>query len=101
MIASEMSSLTLFLRHPTALVVSQVVQYGMGSMILIIAGFKGATIQVFMRQKRRRRGCEPATSGDAKTKRLTSASLPHSPPVPPPGAQGALSPPWLPSWRRS
>jgi hypothetical protein len=46
-IASEMSSLSLFLRHPTALVVSQVVQYGLGSMISIIAGFKGATIQVF------------------------------------------------------
>ena len=46
-IASEMSSLSLFLRHPTALVVSQVVQYGLGSMISIIAGFKGAIIQVF------------------------------------------------------
>ena len=46
-IAAEMSSLSLFLHHPTALVVSQVIQYGMGSIISIIAGFKGATIQVF------------------------------------------------------
>lgn len=47
LIASTASQSDLFLHHPTALVVSRAVQYGMGNMISIIAGLRGASVQAF------------------------------------------------------
>jgi hypothetical protein len=47
LIAATASQSKLFLHHPTALVVSQKVQYGMGNMISIIAGLQGALVQAF------------------------------------------------------
>lgn len=47
LIASTASQSDLFFGHPTALVVSQVVQYGMGNMISIIAGLQGASVKAF------------------------------------------------------
>jgi hypothetical protein len=46
-IASAISNPALFLRHPTALVASQAVQYGLGNMISIITGMQGATVRPF------------------------------------------------------
>ena len=46
-IASAVSDPDLFLQHQIAVVVSQAVQYGMGNMIAILAGLKGAAIRVF------------------------------------------------------
>jgi hypothetical protein len=47
LIASIASQQTLFLKNPTALVVSQKVQYGMGNMISILSGLQGAIVQPF------------------------------------------------------
>jgi hypothetical protein len=47
LIASIASEQSLFLRNPTALVVSQVVQYGIGNMISLIASLQGAVVQAF------------------------------------------------------
>ena len=46
-IVSAILDPALFSERPTAIVVSQMVQYGMGRMISVLAGLKGAVIQVF------------------------------------------------------
>jgi hypothetical protein len=46
-IASVVSDPTLFSRHLIAVVVSEMVQYGMTNMIALLAGLNGATIRVF------------------------------------------------------
>jgi len=46
-IVSTILDPALFSPRPTAVVVSQMVQYRMGNMISILAGLKGAVIQVF------------------------------------------------------
>lgn len=46
-IALTASRQGLFLRNPTALVVSKLVQYGMGNMISILSGLQGAIVRPF------------------------------------------------------
>jgi hypothetical protein len=46
-IASEISRPALFLHRPIAVVVFQLVQYGIGNMVSLIAGVKGAVLRVF------------------------------------------------------
>jgi hypothetical protein len=46
-IAWAISNPALFLRRPIAVIVSQLVQYGMGNMVSLIAGLKGIVLRVF------------------------------------------------------